>query len=99
MATLTHEEFSRHLNTKFRIRLSESEAIESELTDVSDLLLSARQERFSLLFRGPNDKMLSQGMHAFEHDQMGPFELFIVPIERADDGIYYQAVFNRLIKK
>ena len=99
MATLTHEEFSRHLNKKFRIRIGESEEIETELTNISDLVLSPRQERFSILFRGPLDKMLGQGMHAFEHDEMGPFELFIVPIERAEDGVYYEAVFNRLVKK
>jgi len=30
-ADLQHEEFLKHLNTKFRIRISESEAVEAEL--------------------------------------------------------------------
>jgi hypothetical protein len=39
---------------------------------------------------------LSQGVHNFKHDQMGQFELFIVPIKQDEQGFYYQAVFNNL---
>ena len=98
-AELTHEEFSKHLNTKFEIRISEAQAVEVELTEVSELLLSARQERFSLIFRSANDIMVAQGLHRFEHDQMGSFDLFIVPVDRDGRGTYHEAVFNRLIKK
>jgi hypothetical protein len=30
---------------------------------------------------------------------MGRFDLFIVPLERSDEGTYYEAIFNRLVKK
>jgi hypothetical protein len=30
------------------------------------------------------------------HDQIGEFELFIVPIKQDDRGFYYEAIFNRL---
>jgi hypothetical protein len=100
MATdLEHEEFLKHLNTKFRIRVSEADAIEAELTDVSERLMSPRQERFSLVFRTTNEILLGQGQRDFEHDQMGTFSLFIVPIGRDDAGTDYEAVFNRLIKR
>jgi hypothetical protein len=98
-ADLTHEEFSKHLNTRFGIRVSEAQAIEVELTEVSELLISPRQERFSLIFRSANDILVAQGLHGFEHDQMGAFDLFIVPIDRDERGTYYEAVFNRLAKK
>jgi hypothetical protein len=98
-ADLTHEEFSRHLNTKFGIRLSEAQAFEAELTEVSEHMISPRQERFSIVFRTANEVLLGQGMHRFEHDQMGPFDLFIVPIQRDETGTYYESVFNRLVKK
>ena len=98
-ADLTHEEFSKHLNSTFGIRISEEQVIEVKLTEVSELLLSPRQERFTLIFRSPNDIIVTQGMHRFEHDQMGAFELFIVPVERDENGTYHEAVFNRLIKK
>lgn len=99
MRDFQHAEFLKHLKTKFRIRVSETEAIEAELTSVSEHLLSPRQERFSLVFRTPNEMFLEQGMRPFEHDEMGAFDLFIVPIERDDESTYYEAVFNRLIKK
>ena len=100
MATdLQHEEFLKHLNTKFRIRLSETETVEAELTEVSERLMSPRQERFSLVFRTANEILLEQGQRTFDHDAMGNFSLFIVPIGRDDEGTYYEAVFNRLIKK
>jgi len=100
MATdLQHEEFLKHLNTRFGIRLSEAEAVEAELTEVSERLMSPRQERFSLVFRTAKDKLIEQGIRTLEHDAMGNFDLFIVPIGRDDDGTYYEAVFNRLVKK
>lgn len=100
MATdLQHEEFLKHLNTKFRICLSETEAVEAELTDVSERLMSPRQERFSLVFRTANEILIGQGQRTLEHDEMGNFDLFLVPIGRDDEGTYYEAVFNRLIKK
>ena len=99
MADLQHEEFLKHLNTKFRIGTGEAAAVAGELTEVSERLLSPRQERFSLVFRTSNDIFLGQGQQSFEHDEMGNFELFLVPIGRDEAGAYYEAVFNRLIKK
>lgn len=96
---LEHEEFAKHLNSKFRIRIDESQTVESELTEVSELLLSPKQERFSLVFRTANDFYLGQGQRPFEHEAMGQFELFLVPIGRDEDGTDYEAVFNRLAKK
>jgi len=98
-AVLEHEEFLKHLNTKFRIRLSETETVEAELTEVSEHLLSPRQERFAIVFRTSNEIFLGQGQRPFEHDQMGEFPLFLVPIGRDEKGTHYEAVFNRLVKK
>ena len=98
-AALTHEEFSSHLNTKFRIHVNETQAIEAELTDVSELLASPRQERFAIVFRTSNETFLGQGMRRFEHDQMETFDLFLVPIAQDEAGTRYEAVFNRLIKQ
>lgn len=96
---LEHEEFAKHLNSKFQIRIDESQTVESELIEVSELLLSPRQERFSLIFRTSNDFFLEQGLRPLEHDAMGQFELFLVPVGRDQDGTNYEAVFNRLAKK
>ena len=69
---LEHADFAKNLDSKFRIRLSESETVESELNEVSELFLSTRQERFSLIFRpASNDVFLGQGQRPFEHDVIG----------------------------
>jgi len=95
-ASLTHEEFTKHVNTKFQVENEESVPVELELINVSELKLYPRQVEFSLEFRSPLNMFLSQGVHNFSHDQMGQFELFIVPFKQDGQGFYYQAVFNNL---
>lgn len=95
-ASLTHEVFSQHVNSKFHVPVNENTAVELDLISVSELKLYPRQEEFVIVFRGPLDIFLNQGVHVFKHDQMGDFELFIVPIRQDQEGLYYEAVFNRL---
>jgi hypothetical protein len=95
-APLTEEEFSKHLNTKFRVAIEEP--IDLELTEVKGYLGKAHEqsgmERFSAFFRGPRDPFLSQRAYPIEHDQMGAFQLFLVPLSRDENGVRYEAVFN-----
>ena len=97
-ASLEHETFSRHLHTSFRISPSESNAVEAELSTVGDLQLSPHQERFAIIFRLPKEPFLPQGSYTFDHDVMGEFTLFIVPVGQDDAGTYYEACFNRMRK-
>lgn len=93
---LSHEAFTKYLNTNFRISLGDSNTLSAELINVSDLQFSPRQERFAIVFRGPRDPLLSQAIYPFEHDEMGEFSLFVVPIQQDDAGSLYEAVFNRI---
>ena len=95
-ASLTHEEFTKNANTKFQVQADENTHVELELTAISELKLHPQQEEFALEFRGPLDTFLGQGARNFSHDQMGQFELFIVPIKQDAQGFYYEAIFNRL---
>jgi len=97
-APLDHEVFSKHLGTRFSIAVDGSGSIDAELSKVTELHLSPHQERFSVVFRGPRDQVLSQGTYNFTHQQMGEFSLFIVPMRQDDEGMFYEAVFNRLRK-
>jgi hypothetical protein len=94
--SLTHEEFSKNANTKFHVHADENTQVELELVKVSELKLYPQQEEFSVEFLGPLDAFLGQGGRNFAHDQMGEFELFIVPIRQDQQGFYYEAIFNRL---
>jgi len=93
---LTHEVFAKHANSKFQAQVDETMGVELELTDVSDVKLYPHQEEFAIVFRGPLDKFLGQGLRSFSHDQMGQFEIFLVPIKQDEQGFYYEAVFNRI---
>ena len=95
---LTEETFAKHLNTKFRVNLNLPEPIELELVEVKGYQNKAEEqggmERFSAFFSGPSDVLLAQRTYPMQHEQMGEFELFLVPIGRAENGLRYEAVFN-----
>jgi len=96
VAALTHEEFTQNAHTKFQAQTDENTPVELELTEISELKLYPHQVEFSVLFRGPLNVFLDQGVRNFKHDQLGEFELFIVPIKQDAEGFYYEAVFNRI---
>ena len=95
-ASLTHEEFSKHANTKFQVQVGENAHVDVDLISVSELKIYPQQEEFAVEFLGPSNIFLGQGLRNFAHEQMGQFELFIVPIKQDAQGFYYEAVFNRI---
>ena len=100
------ETFSPWLKSKFRVALDSANFLEVELASANALThpgqpqaaVGSLQESFSLVFHGPDNRFLPQRIYPFEHDQIGRFELFIVPIGQKPGFIEYQAIFNRLIK-
>ena len=97
-ASLTHENFAAQLSKTFRVQIDETNTMDLVLADVSELKSSARQEQFAIVFHGPLEVFLGQGLRQFEHDEMGQFNLFLVPIGKDDNSYSYEAVFNRLKK-
>lgn len=95
-ASLTHEAFTQHVDSKFQVQVDENTPVELELTQVSELKLYPKQEEFGVVFRGPLDTYLGQGTRFFTHPKMGQLELFIVPIRQDAQGFYYEAIFNRI---
>jgi len=104
-ATLTEEEFSKHVNTKFRLNANTADEsqIELELSEVKGYAKKAEEhsgmERFSAFFDGPGEVQLAQATYSLSHDQMGEFEIFLVPIARNERGFRYEAVFNYFVEK
>lgn len=94
---LTRESLSAQLNTKFRLSPEPEKPVEIELVEIqAGDDVAGQTERFSALFRGPLDYFLPQRTYRMEHEQLGDFELFIVPIRKDDAGFYYEAIFNRV---
>ncbi len=100
-ATLTEAEFSKYVNTKFKI--AGDQPIELELTEVKSYLPKQNEEsgmeRFSLFFAGPSQPYLNQRTYEIEHEGMGSFELFLVPVSKEENGYRYEAVFNYFKEK
>jgi hypothetical protein len=98
LAILTEKEFSQHLNTNFLVDVDAAQPIALQLVEVKRYESKANEqsglERFSLYFSGPAEFLLPQHTYALKHEKMGKFDIFIVPISRAESGCRYEAVFN-----
>ena len=93
---LHKDSFEACLHTDFQV-IHPEEPFDLELVEVSEQASSPRQETFSIIFHGPAESPLQQGMVSLSHEKLGQFALFLVPIARDPDGFRYEAVFNRLI--
>ena len=97
-ATLTEKEFSKHVNTNFRVELDGENSVDLELTEVKGYMSKNNEqtgmERFSIYFQGPAEPSLVQKLYVFQHAEMGSFEMFLVPIAKNKAGFRYEAVFN-----
>jgi hypothetical protein len=75
----------------FGLRLEDGRRLELELVEATGV---GEGRPFSIVFRGPTDPPLPQRIYRFEHEAIGTFELFIVPIAADAQGVRYEAVFN-----
>ena len=96
--TVTKEMFDENLNTGFRILLEGNVTLELKLIEVKPGRSTPRQEQFSLLFQGPHEIQLHQGVFRLEHKKMRALDLFLVPVRKDEQAYYYEAVFNRLLE-
>jgi hypothetical protein len=97
LESFTLETFLAHSGEPFRLRLDSSETMELELVEATEVRPSggpAARSQFSIVFRGPSEPVLAQRIYAFEHDELGAFEIFIVPIGRDEAGTSYEAAFG-----
>ncbi len=103
---VSYDFFARQLGATFTVSQKSApdvrlKLVEARLTPARDprahLAEDARNEKFSLLFRGPVAAALPQNTHTFAHADLGRFAMFIVPVRTSDaNHAYYEAVFNRL---
>lgn len=96
--SLSQEAFAENVNSKFHVSTDDTNQVELELAEVSELKQLKSHDQFAVVFRGPLNFFMGQGMRSFDHGKLGQFELFIVPIRQDEQGYYYEAVFNRFRK-
>ena len=49
---------------------------------------------FTLIFKGPKDRVLREGNYEVENDEAGKHQLYIIPIASVGELQSYQSVFN-----
>lgn len=102
MDQLTYSSFSDIIGENFLVQIDSADTMRAELIEATDHTAAAankkaaRQDCFSILFRGPLERPLDQGTYTFNHRRFGDIALFIVPVGMDDKGRHYEAVVNRL---
>ena len=90
------ETFSPHVGDPFWILLQDGR-VETRLAQ-AEAWGGAGEGRsrqpFSLLFVGPGRFVLPQQTYRVEHESLGEFDLFLVPLGPEGDGMRYEAVFT-----
>jgi len=88
-------DFRACLHTPFELASPTGERVPLELAQVQEAINTARIESFSLFFRGPLTPVYPQAIYRLQHENLGPVEIFLVPVGPDGDAMQYEAVFNR----
>jgi hypothetical protein len=99
---LTLDIFRGRVGERFRIRPQPDHAIHAELIEARPLAESSRAQSgtsprrapFALVFRATLASALPQRIYRVEHDELGPYDIFLVPVGRDGAGILYEAIFT-----
>jgi hypothetical protein len=95
---LRHGDFARLVGDVFRLVLPAGGTLELTLVEASEhrhLAAPGRRAGFSLVFRSGESGHLPQSIYRLEHGEIGPLDLFLVPIgPPREGGMCYEAVFN-----
>lgn len=95
----TLDDFSGQLNSKFHIASETQPSFDAELVEVEQTISNSVQMSFSLIFRAPADTPPAQSLYNAAHPVLGEMLIFLVPIKMNDQGLFFEAVFNKLLLK
>jgi hypothetical protein len=98
---VTVEAFAACIGTTFRVYPRGEKQIDLKLVEATGhgdrygwRPDSGQRQPFSLLLVGSSEALLPQSTYRMEHDRLGSFEMFIVPIGPVKEGMQYEAIFN-----
>ena len=94
---LTIDDFSPCLHQRFRIHVDGGEPIDTELVEVRALAAPdddpGRRQPFSLIFEGPPDAPLPQGIYRLENETLGELGVFVVTLGPFQEKMRHEVVF------
>jgi len=91
----TKEQFSGQVNQTFHAHSPNGREFEMSLIQFQDILDSDTQETFTLIFQAPPDQEPDQGTYNISNRVIGEQAIFLVPVNRDEKGLYFEAVYNR----
>ena len=97
LENLTIDDFSGRVGETFRATADEGRTLTLTLASVDGLprpVGDKGREPFSLEFRDAADDHVPQQTVAVEHDDLGSFDLFVVPLGPSEQGMRYEAIFT-----
>jgi hypothetical protein len=96
LENLTIDFFEARVGERFRIRAQPGSELEAELIEARALGNAARGRRvpFTLSFRTRQLAALPQRIYEVAHDDMGSYDIFLVPIGPDGRGMVYEAIFT-----
>ena len=95
LADVTREDFQRAVGSAFVV---EEPPVALRLVEVSEVRSSAYNESFAIVFCGGSDTPLPQSTYRLAHDELADLDVFLVPVGQTTAGVYYEAIFNRLLR-
>jgi len=102
LETLTVDAFQPRVGQTFRIRPRPESEVEAQLIEARALgggparadAQTSRRIPFSLSFRTSLMAPLPQSIYEVVHDEMGAYEIFLVPVGPDGKGMVYEAIFT-----
>lgn len=100
LSYLKREHFEPFINTTIKIRSEAGRTAVITLREAADLKNQINTDRgytgesFRLAFDSTRKTGLAQGTYHFEHENLGRFSLFLVPV--GGSGVHYEAIVNRV---
>lgn len=96
---VSREDFEKTMNTGYTAYFNEGVATPLTLIEITETRIRRDYENFSLIFRGPVNGPLRQLTLDVEHPDLGMLCMSLVPVAQDNDGLQYEAVFNRKMKQ
>jgi hypothetical protein len=92
-----HTTFEPHLHETFRAETT-PDPVDLELDEVEvhpgGPTPGTTRQPFTLIFLGPKDRLLPEGLRTLSHDGLGEVALYLIPILSAGERQAYQSIFN-----
>jgi hypothetical protein len=93
------DRFQEQIGNSYEVEIGQATTLTLTLREARPLSADSRspdssRNPFSLIFKGPVEPIVPQGIYRFRRDTSDSMEIFIVPIGPDEDGMKYEAIFS-----